>query len=341
MRFIRANFRSDCGVVEDSVAGYNRFAPQVISFMRLRTVVCSAILLSCSTAFSQDQDFSKVQIKVSKVAGNVYMLQGAGGNIAASVGDDGIVVVDDQYAPLAEKIQTALKGITDKPVRFVINTHYHEDHTGGNAYFQKNAPIIAHDNVRKRLEEGTTAGNLGSVKFEEKPVSKDALPIITFDHDVTVHLNGEDIRALHVPSGHTDGDSVIFFPKSNVVHMGDDYFRGRFPFVDLGGGGSAKGMADALEQIIPQLPADVKVIPGHGDISNLNEVREYVAMLKDTRAVVEKGVQQGKTLDQLKQEKVLDPWKKWSGNFITTDVFMETLYNDVTGNKSGPVLKHN
>ena len=136
---------------------------------------------------------------------------GRGGNIGASVGDDGIVIVDDQYAPLAEKIQEALKGITDKPVRFIINTHYHGDHTGGNEFFQKQAPIIAQDNVRKRLEEGGQAGNGGSVHMDSKPQPKGALPIITFDHDITVHLNGEDIRALHFPAGHTDGDSVIFF----------------------------------------------------------------------------------------------------------------------------------
>jgi len=205
------------------------------------------LLLACSVAFAQHDDFSKVQIKVTKVSGGVYMLEGAGGNIGASVGEDGIVVVDDQYAPLAERIQAALKGITDKPVRFVINTHYHEDHTGGNAFFQQQAPIIAQDNVRKRLENGGTAGNLSSVKFEAKPQPKEALPIITFDHDVTVHLNGEDIRALHVPSGHTDGDSVIFFPKSNVVHMGDDFVTYGFPFIDLGGGGSVEGMISGLE----------------------------------------------------------------------------------------------
>jgi len=298
------------------------------------------VLLACLSV-AQNQDFSKVQMKVTKVAGNVYMLEGAGGNIGASVGDDGIVIVDDQYAPMADKIKAALKDITDKPVRFVINTHYHEDHTGGNAIFQQTVPIIAQDNVRKRLQEGGTAGNFGAVSFEAKPQPKEALPIITFDHDVTVHLNGEDIRALHFPHGHTDGDSVIFFPKSNVVHMGDDFVTYGFPFVDLGGGGSVKGMTAALEEIIPKLPTDVKIIPGHGPVSNLDDVRRFVAMLKDTTAVVEKGIQQGKSLDQLKQENVLAPWQKWSGDFISTEQWLVTLYNDLTGKKTGEFIKHN
>src|ERR1700746_329360 len=138
------------------------------SSMRKLWIIVASGLLASTLAAAQDEDFSKVQMKVTKVAGSVYMLEGAGGNIGASVGDDGIVVVDDQYAPLADKIQAALKGITDKPVRFVINTHFHEDHTGGNAYFQKQAPVIAHDNVRKRLEEGSTLGNLGTVRMEAK-----------------------------------------------------------------------------------------------------------------------------------------------------------------------------
>ena len=307
-----------------------------------RILLGIACLFAFATlASTQDQDFSKVQIKVVKVSGGVYMLQGAGGNIGASVGEDGIVVVDDQYAPLADKIQVALKGVTDKPVRFIINTHFHGDHTGGNAYFQKQAPVIAHDNVRKRLEEGGTAGNLGSLSMEHKPASKDALPILTFDHDVTVHLNGEDIRALHFPSGHTDGDAIIFFPKSNVVHMGDDFVRYGFPFVDLGSGGSVEGMIAAMEEVVPKLPPDVKVIPGHGDVANLDDVREFTKMLIDTRAVVEKGVKAGKTLDQLKQEKALESWKKWNGEFITTDAWIETLYNDLTGKKDGKFMKHN
>src|SRR6266852_4362533 len=291
----------------------------------------------------QEPDWSKVQIKVTKVSGNIYMLEGQGGNIAASVGEDGIVIVDDQFAPLAEKIQAALKDlkITDKPVRFVINTHYHGDHTGGNVPFSTaGSTVIAQDNVRKRLESGGTAGNGGSIKMDVKPAEKAALPIITFEHDVTVHLNGEDIRALHFPSGHTDGDSIIFFPKNNVVHMGDDFVRYGFPFIDVASGGSVQGMIDAMEKATAQLPPDVKVIPGHGALSNLDDVRAFTKMLKETSAVVQKALNDHKTLDQMKQEKILTPWAKWKGDFVNEDAFIETLYNSLTGHK-GEFLKHN
>jgi glyoxylase-like metal-dependent hydrolase (beta-lactamase superfamily II) len=305
----------------------------------IRVVALS--IIAAATAYAQD-DYSKVEIKVVKVAGTVYMLQGAdAGNIAASVGEDGIVIVDDQYAPLADKIRAALRGITDKPIRFVINTHYHGDHTGGNALFQKDAPIIAQDNVRKRLAEGGKAGNLSSVQFDAAPQPREALPILTFDHDMTVHLNGEDIRALHFPSGHTDGDSIIFFPQSNVVHMGDDFVRYGFPFIDLAAGGSVEGMIAAMEEVVPKLPPDVKVIPGHGDVANLDDVREYTKMLKETRAAVQNGIKKHKSLDELKKEKVLEPWKKWSGDFITSDGFIETLYNDLTGARPSGFMKHN
>lgn len=307
--------------------------------MRRVWILLAAGVFACSLA-AQDQDFSKVQIKVLKVAGNVYMLQGAGGNIGASVGEDGIVIVDDESAPLAEKIQAALKGITDKPVRFVINTHYHGDHVGGNEYFQKQAPIIAHDNVRKRLETGGTTSNGGSLHFETTPQPKDALPIITFDHEITVHLNGEDIRALHFPSGHTDGDSIVFFPKSNVVHMGDEFVT-HFPFVDVEAGGSLNGIIDAVENVIAQVPPDVKVIPGHGPLSSLGDLRAYLTMLKETRAATQEALKEGKTLDQMKQAKLLDPWKKYSGEFVSEDAFLETLYNSLTGQKTGKLIKHN
>jgi cyclase len=299
-----------------------------------------ALVTSAGAAFAQQQDFSKVEIKVTQVSGSVYMLEGAGGNIAASVGDDGIAIVDDQFAPLADKIRAALKGITDKPLRFVINTHYHFDHTGGNVHLH-DATIIAHENVRKRLGQSNVLGNGGSMKMDQPANPREALPVITFQHDVTLHVNGEDIRALHAPSGHTDGDSIVFFPKSNVVHFGDDFVRYGFPFIDINGGGSSKGMIAGLESAIAQLPADVKVIPGHGAIATLADVRGYVQLLKDTRAVVEKAVKAGKTLEQMKAEKVLAQWQKFSGPFVTTDLFIETLYNELTGTKTAGLVQHN
>ena len=307
---------------------------------RIRLLLAGALASVAGIAAAQQQDFSKVEIKVTKVSGNVYMLEGSGGNIAASVGDDGIVIVDDQFAPLADKIRAALKGITTKPLRFIINTHYHFDHTGGNLPFH-DATIIAHDNVRKRLAQANVIGNGGGVKFDQPANPKEALPVITFAHDVTLHVNGEDIRALHAPSGHTDGESIVFFPKSNVVHFGDDFVRYGFPFIDINGGGSSKGMIAALENAMTQLPKDVKVIPGHGALATLDDVRSYVTMLKETRGVVEKSVKAGKTLEQLKQEKVLEPWQKYSGQMISTDLFIETLYNELTGKKTAALVKHN
>jgi cyclase len=313
----------------------------------MRGLLVSLMLVAAAAfaapAWGQEQDFSKVQIKATKVSGNIYMLEGAGGNIAASIGEDGIVIVDDQFAPLADKIQASLKslGITDKPVRFVINTHYHGDHTGGNAPFANNgSTVIAQENVRKRMTSGGTAGNGGTIHMENKPAEKAALPIITFEHDVTVHLNGEDIRALHFPAGHTDGDSIIFFPKNNVVHMGDDFVRYGFPFIDVSSGGSVQGMIAAMEKATAQLPADVKVIPGHGVLSNLDDVRDFTKMLKETSGVVQKALDEHKSLAQMKQDKILEPWKKWSGDFMNADAFIETLYNSLTGTK-GDFLKHN
>ena len=315
--------------------------------VRVRVILAISAMAMLGSRAASAQDigipFEGRLLKVSKVSGNIYMLEGAGGNIAASVGEDGIVMVDDQFAPLAEKIQAALKdlGITTKPVRFVINTHYHGDHTGGNEAFNNaGATLIAHQNVRKRLETGGTAGNGASIKMPQKAASRNALPIITFEHDVTVHLNGEDIRALHFPSGHTDGDSVIFFPKNNIVHMGDDFVRYGFPFIDVASGGSVQGMIAATEKVAAELPADVKVIPGHGALSNMDDVKAFTKMLKETSAVVEKALDNHKTLEQMKQDKILAPWEKFSGAFINSDAFIETLYNSLTGHK-GEFMKHN
>src|SRR5258708_3349775 len=226
-------------------------------FMRKAILLFFPLLVLASLpAFAQGNDLSKVQIKVTKVAGTVYMLEGAGGNIGVSVGEDGIVIVDDEYLPLADKIEAALRCISDKPIKFILNTHCHSDHTGGNPYFGEKAPIIAQENVRKRMVTG------GKTRFGEvPPAPKVALPVVTFEDKVSVHLNGEDIRAIHFPNGHTDGDAVIFFTQSNVVHMGDDFFNGTFPFIDIDSGGSVQGMIAGGEKVLAEVPETVKIIP--------------------------------------------------------------------------------
>lgn len=269
------------------------------------------------------QDFSKVEITASKVDGNVYMLQGAGGNIGVSVGTDGILIVDDQFAPLADKIKTALKSLGDGKLKFVLNTHWHGDHTGGNAVFSPEAPIIAHDNVRKRL---ATEQKSEFFKRTTPASPKEALPVITFDQSLSVHFNGEEIRVIHFPHGHTDGDSVIFFSGSNVVHMGDDFFAGRFPFVDLESGGNVEGLTKNIGDVIQKLPAGVKLIPGHGPISSLDDLKSYHRMLIETTAVVRKSMGAGKTLEQIKSEGLPDEWKPWGTGFIKTDQWIETIY---------------
>ncbi len=290
----------------------------------MRRTYLFAFLFAASSLFAQT-DFSKVQVKAEKVAGSVYMLTGAGGNIGASIGEDGIVVIDDQYAPLAPKIEAALRLITPKPVRFIINTHYHGDHTGGNEHFGKTAPIVAHENVRRRLASGTS--RRGSTT---PPAAPGALPVLTFDESVTIHLNGEDVRAVHTPHGHTDGDSVIWFTKSNVVHMGDQFFNGFFPFVDTDNGGSVRGMIANVDHVLDLLPDDAKVIPGHGPLSDKNGLRAFAAVLKATSAAVEQGLAAGKSLEQLKAEKALAPWESWGTGFIKTDDWMKTLYDELT-----------
>jgi cyclase len=292
-------------------------------------------ILALTLCVAQDRDFEKVQIKVHPVAGSVYMLEGEGGNIGVSVGDDGIVIVDDQFAPLAPKIKAALKGIADKPVRFVINTHWHGDHVGGNAQFSKDSTIIAQENVRKRMQEGSTVPDRA-----KPPAPKEALPIITFNDRATVHLNGEDIRAIHFASGHTDGDSIIYFTKSNVIHMGDDFVTYGFPFVDMSAGGSVTGLMNAVEKVMSTAPADAKIIPGHGPVSTVADMKPFLQMIRETRAKVEAGLKQGKTVDQLKQEKVLAGYEKWSGDFIDTNKWIDTLYHDLT-DKKGEYTKHN
>jgi len=292
------------------------------------------LLLTVSLLFAvsahAQTDFSKVEVKATKVAGNVYMLQGAGGNIGVSVGDDGLLIVDDQFAPLADKIRAALKGLADKKLRFILNTHWHGDHTGGNIAFGPEAPIIAHDNVRKRLatEQKSTVFNSTT-----PPSPKEALPVITFNNSLSVHFNGEEIRAIHFPQGHTDGDSVIFFSTSNVVHLGDDFFAGRFPFVDLESGGSVEGLIRNIGEIIGKIPAGAKLIPGHGPISTVDDLKNYHRMLQQTTEIVRQKIAGGKTLEQVKSEGLPAEWEPWGTGFIKTDRWVETIYKSLTAKK--------
>ncbi|HJP94613.1 MAG TPA: MBL fold metallo-hydrolase [Pyrinomonadaceae bacterium] len=288
------------------------------------------LLFFAISASGQQTDYSKVQIKVTKVSGNVYMLEGLGGNIGVSVGPDGILIVDDQFAPLADKIRAALKGIGEGKLRFILNTHWHGDHTGGNIVFGPEATIIAHDNVRKRL---ATEQKSEVFKSTTPASPKEALPVITFDQSLSVHFNGEDIRAIHFPHGHTDGDSVIFFTNSNVVHLGDDFFAGRFPFVDLESGGSVEGLTKNIGELVNKIPPTAKLIPGHGPLSTLDDLKNYHRMLVETSEIVRQKITAGKTLDQIKSEGLPDEWKPWGTGFIKTDFWIETIYKSATAKK--------
>jgi cyclase len=260
---------------------------------------------------------SGLVIKAVHAAKNVYMLEGSGGNIGVSVGPDGLLIVDDQFAPLAPRIEAALKELNPGPVKFVLNTHFHGDHTGGNAYFGQHAPIIAHEHVRDRMLQAAGTNTA-------------ALPVITFDDSLHLHFNGEEIRVIHVAAGHTDGDSIIHFMGANVVHLGDQFFSGRFPFIDLNAGGSIKGylrnVADALETI----PEDAMLIPGHGPLSTKKELREFHGMLVATTGIVEKAIADGKTLEQVQAEGLPEKWKSWDWPSISTAQWLEILYRGLS-----------
>jgi len=291
-----------------------------------RSRIVFVLIVAPGYALGQ-QDFSGVEIKTTPVAGKVYMLEGSGGNIGVSVGSDGILIVDDQFAPLADKIKAALAKLgSDKP-KFILNTHWHGDHVGGNPHFGRDGTIIAHTNVRNRL---ATKQELFGKAVE--PLPKEGLPIVTFDASLAVHFNDEEIRVIHLPNGHTDGDCVVVFTKSNVVHMGDHMFAGMFPFVDLDHGGNVDRMAKNIANVIAQLPPDVKIIPGHGPISTLEDLKTFHRMLVETSQIVKDRIAAKKTLEQIKAEGLTDAWKSWGNGFIKTDAWLETIYKSVSKN---------
>jgi glyoxylase-like metal-dependent hydrolase (beta-lactamase superfamily II) len=285
------------------------------------------LFLAAPPALAQ-QDLSKVVIESQKVAEGVYMLTGAGGNLGASIGEDGIILIDDQFAELTPRIQEALAKLSDKPVRFVINTHWHFDHVGGNENLGKAGSIIvAHDNVRRRM---SVPGFISMFNSRTPAAPKAALPVVTFDNNVTFHFNGEELFVFHIANAHTDGDSLILFRNANVLHMGDTFFNGTYPFIDSENGGSIDGMIAAADQVLPMLKPDTRLIPGHGPLGTATELKAFRDMLVVLRENVAKLIREGKTLEQTvaaTPTKDLDP--VWGKGFLKPEQVVQMVYADL------------
>jgi cyclase len=284
-----------------------------------------AALLASGPALAQDQDFSKVDVKNVPISGAVSMLQGSGGNIGVLVGADGVLLVDDEYAPLVPKILAAVKQLSPKPIRFVVNTHWHGDHTGGNAGMgTEGATIVAQDNVRKRL----STDQYNKVFKRATPASPAiALPVVTFAEGLTFHFDGEDVEVVHVVPAHTDGDSVLWFRKANVVHMGDNFFNGLYPFIDVGSGGSVDGMVTAVDSVLARIDDQTKVIPGHGPLGTKADLKKFRDMLATIRDRIKKDIAAGMTQDQVVASKPTAEFDAaWGGGFLKPEAFTTLVY---------------
>ena len=297
--------------------------------MRITCIAVSLFLCMASHGFCQEQDFDKVQIQTVHVAGNVYMLIGSGGNIGVCAGDDGVFMVDDQFAPLTKKIRAAIAKISDKDIRFLINTHWHYDHVGGNENIgEAGSVIIAHKNVRTRM------GTDQFIDFFQKTIPASpasALPIITFTKDITFHVNNENIEVFHVKTAHTDGDAIIYFKNADVLHTGDIYFAGIYPFIDVSSNGSVAGVIDAATYVLSIINDKTKVIPGHGPLSNKAELKAYVEMLSFLKDNITKSISEGKTFKEIQGSRPTQQFDTtWGGGFLSPDQFVQILYSDLS-----------
>lgn len=293
-----------------------------------RALIATAIGLSGISGPWAQQDFSKVEITSQKVVDGIYMLQGQGGNIGVSVGEDGVFIIDDQYAPLTDKIKATIATLSDKPVRFVLNTHYHGDHTGGNENLGKGgAIIVAHDNVRKRLAAGQF---IKAFNATLPPAPHKALPVVTFSSEVTFHWNNQTLAVKHIAPAHTDGDAVIFFEDANVLHTGDLYFNGFYPFIDASAGGSLKGMIDGVNKLLAAINDQTKVIPGHGPLSNKAELKAFRDMLATVHARLLALKAAGKTVEEIIASKpIADLEAEWGDGFLSTDAWLRILLDEM------------
>ncbi|MGZ5956836.1 MAG: MBL fold metallo-hydrolase [Myxococcaceae bacterium] len=302
----------------------------------MKRCVLAVSMVLAGAALAQDTDFSKVEVKVVPVAGGVSMLVGEGGNIGVTTGKDGTFLIDDQFAPLLPKIRAAVKTLGDGPIRFVVNTHFHGDHTGSNALLSESgAVIIAQDNVRKRL--GIERVN-SRTKERTPPSPPAAWPLVTYADGVTLYLNGDELEVTHVARAHTDGDSIIRFRKANVIHMGDVFFNGNYPFIDVDSGGSVDGVVAAVDKVLPTIDAGTKLIPGHGSLGTKADLQAYRDVVAGIRDRVKALIAQGKTLDQVIAAKPSAQWdEKWGKGYMGPDVFVSFVYRSLTEPKgTGP-----
>lgn len=285
----------------------------------------AVLMVVPSVALAQLPDPAKATVTSSPVAGNVHMLTGAGGNIGVSVGPEGLLIVDDQFEVLAPKINKALDKLSKAKIAYVLNTHWHFDHTGGNGVFGREGRIVAHREVRTRLAAGADMGAFGVIP----PAKKEALPVITYDSGMSIYFNGEEIRLTHLPSGHTDGDTLVHFTGSNVLHMGDHFFVDTFPFIDLRSGGSVEGYLRNVEKVLQTLPQGAKIIPGHGPLAGREELERFVATIRESVSLVRTQVDAGKTLEQVKAAGMPEKFKSWGQGFINQDTWLETVYTSL------------
>ena len=292
--------------------------------------VAFALCLALAVPLGAQQGLDTVRVRVEKVTDGIYMLTGRGGNIGLSIGSDGAFIVDDQFAPLTEKIRAAVASVTDAPIRFVLNTHWHGDHTGGNENLGKaGALIVAHDNVRKRMSVDQFNRFFNSTTKASPPA---ALPVVTFTDAVTFHLNGDSIVATHIPPAHTDGDALVFFRKANVLHAGDTYFNGMYPFIDVASGGSVNGTIANADRMLGMMDANTKIIPGHGPLATATDLREYRMMLVTVRDRVRRQIARGATLARVKAARPSREFdEKWGKGFLTSDRFVELVFASLKG----------
>ncbi len=297
-------------------------------YMRKFFLLISAVVFCTTIGYAQQDDMSYVQIRVTQLTDNIYVLFGAGGNIGLSVGEDGAFLIDDQFAPLSEKITAAVATVTDEPISFLLNTHYHFDHTGGNENFGKaGTMIVAHENVYERMSTEQV------ISFFDKtipPAPEAALPVITFTDEMTFHWNDDDINVFHAEIAHTDGDSIVYFPKANVVHMGDLFFNGMYPFIDVDAKGSIVGMIAGVARVLEMIDEDTQVIPGHGPMATKEDLQAYYDMLVTVQDSVQNQISRGKSKESIIAAGLTRDFDAaWGNGMLQPDQWIELVYESM------------